>query len=53
MCDKGVEVGSWQLGVAPDHPKTRETCERAVVKYPATLELVPDWFVTTAIKSMA
>ena len=46
MCDKGVEVGSWQLGVAPDHLKTRETCERAVVKYPATLEFVPDWFVS-------
>ena len=46
MCDKGVEVGSWQLGVAPDYLKTRETCERAVVKYPATLEFVPDWFVS-------
>ena len=46
MCDKGVEVGSWQLGVAPDYLKTRERCERAVVKYPATLEFVPDWFVS-------
>ena len=46
MCKRGVEVGSWQLGVVSDHLKTRETCERAVEKYPFILEFVPDWFVS-------
>ena len=47
MCIKATKVDPWQLQDVPDHFKTQDTCDNAVVmEDPWLLRYVPDWFVT-------
>ena len=46
MYIKGVQVDPFQMKDVPDHFKTQEMCNKAVVCSPYELRFVPDWFVT-------
>ena len=46
MCNKTVEVDTWELKDVPNHFKTQEMCNKAVGYYLFSLQFVPDWFVT-------
>ena len=46
MCEKAVEVCSWQLKYVLDRFKTKTMCKKAVEDGPETLEYVLDHFKT-------
>ena len=46
MCNKTVDVDSWQLKDIPNQFKTQKMCNKAVRYYSFQLQFVSDWFVT-------
>ena len=46
MWNRKAEKDTWALAFIPDHFKTQEICDDAILEGPFTLHLAPDWFIT-------